>query len=611
MDVKDIKDPGFLKEYGVSECEALAEDIRRFLIDTLAGTGGHFSSNLGVVELTIALHKHFDSPHDKLVFDVGHQGYVHKILTGRAEQFDTLRKTDGLSGFLKRAESEHDVYEAGHSSTSVAASAGMLFAKGHADIGHVVAIIGDGALQSGVALEALNFLGHYPQHQPIIVLNDNEMSIGENVGMLSKLLTNVRMRRGYRRIRRRARSLVPNRFRNFTSRIERRVKGFLTGYTYFESVGYDYFGPIDGHDFKQLFKAFEVAKRNDRPTVIHVRTVKGKGYTPAEKDKQGVWHGVSGFEKANGRLKTGGLTYSNLAADYMLNRLDSGKDAYVVTPAMVPGSKLMDFKEKHPDRLIDTGIAEATALTMAGSLAMQGVDVFLTVYSTFLQRAYDQLLHDVARHGAPVVIGVDRSGLVGADGDTHQGIYDLPMTLHIPNLTIAHPKNPEEFVRIMNYAFDHCDGPFLVRYSKETCEYSADVVNTQESYPPGWMEERQGRDATVIAFGTIVEELSEIFAHRGLDVRLLNARYLKPLDEKTLSTIDPEVPLVVHEESTLQGGFGSAVADYFLERPAPRIVRLGFTDTYVEHGSRNTLLRRYGLDAKSVADTVEALIDAA
>jgi len=618
VDVKDIKSPDFLKDLSIAECEALSADIRNFLVENLSQTGGHFSSNMGVVELTVALHKVFDSPKDKIIFDVGHQGYVHKILTGRANEFATLRQTDGLSGFLKREESPHDVYEAGHSSTSIAAAAGMLFARPfQPSIGHVVALIGDGALASGMALEALNFIGHYPEKNPIIVLNDNEMSISENVGHLARMMTNLRMRRSYRSLRRKTSRLVPKRFRGFTSKIEKRIKGFLTGHTYFESLGYQYYGLLDGHDFKQLLKAFEVAKKSNQPTVIHVRTVKGKGYEPSEQDKLGKWHGAPPFHVENGEFFKGRskdtLPYCSVVARMLEHKAEKDKEFYVVTPAMIGGSDLHSFQERFPKQLIDTGIAEATAMTLSCSLALSNTRVFLTMYSTFLQRAYDQVLHDVARQKADLVVGVDRSGLVGADGDTHQGLYDIPMLSHIPGVTIAQPKDAEELLSLFAYAFEKHKGPIFIRYPKENTRFDPSMLENVVPAEKSWTKLTGGSQGTIIAFGQIVETLRARIADENLDVTLINARFIKPLDEKLLDIVNPKKPLIVYEESTLQGGLGSAICHYFARqgRPLEKVRTLGFEEAFVEHGDRNILLKRYGLSADDVLEKMKALIDEA
>lgn len=603
MDPRTITDPSFLKNLTIKELEALSGDIRAFLIEQLSKTGGHFSSNMGIVELTIAMHKVFDSPRDKFIFDVGHQSYVHKILTGRAAQFDTLRQADGLSGFLKRSESPHDAYEAGHSSTSIGAAAGMIFAKDHTDsIGQVIAVIGDGALNSGTALEALNFLGHFPDKHPIIVLNDNEMSITQNVGHLSRMLTKLRMKNTYRSLRRKTSKLVPKKFKGFTTKVEKRIKGFIAGSNYLEAIGYEYFGPLDGHDFKSLLRALTTAQTLERPVVVHVRTKKGKGYKFSEADVAGKWHGCKPFEIENGAFNGSGdsrESYSEIVASNLMVRAANDEAFYVVTPAMVAGSALNAFRDAYPRRCIDTGIAESTSALFSGALSMQGVKVFLTIYSTFLQRAYDQIIHDIARHKAPVVIGVERAGLVGGDGETHQGIYDIPMLAHIPFMQIAHPKNSAELQALMDYAFDVNTGPIALRYprAKTTLNGECEVISS-----PSWEKVHSGTRGTIIAFGDFIEPLKAAIEDENLDYTLINARFIKPLDEAMLAAIDLEKPLLIHEESTLNGGLGSMILSHYAKKGAvvKQVKLLGFDDAFVPQGARTIMLERYGLDVASI-----------
>jgi len=608
VDIHAIKDPQFLKELSIKELESLSQDIRTFLIQELAKTGGHLASNLGVVELTIAMHKVFDSPKDHLLFDVGHQGYTHKILTGRANQFSTLRQTDGLSGFLKRSESEHDCFEAGHSSTSLAAAAGLLFAKEFdSSIGEVVALIGDGSLGSGMALESLNFLGHYGDKHPIIILNDNEMSISPNVGHLAKMLTNVRTRKRYRSLRRKSKRFIPSFLKGFVSKAEKRFRGFISGTTYFESMGFLYFGPIDGHNIKQLVTVLEAAKQEDKPCVVHVRTHKGKGFSPSEADKLGKWHGVSPFNPDNGHfIKSNAqdlYSYSTIVAKYLEDRAERNHALKVITPAMIGGSDLGRFQKKFPNQLIDVGIAEQTAATLAAALALKNTPTFLTIYSTFLQRAYDQVSHDIARHKAHVVIGIDRAGLVGGDGETHQGIYDIPMLSHIPNMTIAQGKNAEETFALLNYAFDTHTGPIALRYPREHTVY--DFEKGFDPYPittPSWDKILNGNQATLITFGPMVEVLKEKIEALNLDITLINARFIKPLDTKMLKAINKDIPLIIHEESTLIGGLGEQIITALAKTGhlPKKIKTFGFDDCFVPQGAKDTMLKRYKIDADSV-----------
>ena len=616
MDVVNIKNPAFLKDLEIEELECLAEDIRTFLLENLSKTGGHLSSNMGIVEITMALHKVFESPKDRLLFDVGHQGYVHKILTGRAAEFTTLRKLDGLSGFLKRDESPHDVFEAGHSSTALGAAAGMLFAKPFTDsMGHVVSLIGDGALASGVALESLNFLGHFPDKTPIIILNDNEISISQNVGHLSKMLTKIRMRNSYRSLKRKTGKIIPKGLRPFTSKVENRLKGFLTGHTYFESMGFQYYGPLDGHDFKQLLRAFNTAKKSNKPTVIHVRTQKGKGYGFAEKDTVGKWHGAKPFDMESGKfleeLSNGKIDYSEIVADHLTAYAEKNDNFHVVTPAMKGGASLHGFEKAHPEKLIDTGIAESTAMLVSTHLALENTKVFLTIYSTFLQRAYGQLIHDMARTNAHVVIGVDRAGLVGGDGETHQGIYDIPMLAHIPNIAIAHPENPQMLKATIDYALDMHEGPIVIRYPKKTVSKEDNQAPVPKIIDASWEKRLDGRDGTIIAFGDLIDPLQKTLLASEMNVTLINARFIKPLDKAMLDSIDPTKPLLIHEESVLSGGLGSMIITALAEqgKPLKKVKRLGFEDTFVPQGNRDKLLRRFGLDVEGILKTMRILIN--
>ncbi len=605
-----------MKNLEIEELECLAKDIRTFLLENLSKTGGHLSSNMGVVEITMALHKVFDSPKDRLLFDVGHQGYVHKILTGRAGEFSTLRKLDGLSGFLKRDESPHDVFEAGHSSTALGAAAGMLFAKPFTDsMGHVVSLIGDGALASGVALESLNFLGHFPEKTPIIILNDNEMSISQNIGHLSKMLTKIRMRGSYRSLKRKTGRIIPKGLRPFTSKVENRLKGFLTGHTYFESMGFQYYGPLDGHDFKQLLRALNTAKKSNKPTVIHVRTQKGKGYRFAEEDTLGKWHGAKPFDIETGQFheerSNGTIDFSEIVANHLETYASSNENFHVVTPAMKGGASLLGFEKTHPGKLIDTGIAESTAMLVSTHLALENTKVFLTIYSTFLQRAYDQLIHDMARTNAHVVIGVDRAGLVGGDGETHQGIYDIPMLAHIPNVAIAHPENPASLKATIDYALDMHEGPIVIRYPKKTIRKDDNHAPLQKIIDTSWEKRLNGLDGTIIAFGDFIDPLQEAIDSSELNVTLVNARFIKPLDKAMLDNIDTTKPLIIHEESVLSGGLGSMIITYLAEqgKPLGKVKRLGFEDQFVPQGNRDKLLRRFGLDVEGILKTMRGLVN--
>jgi len=616
FDVKEIKDPSFLSSLSVAECKVLAQDIRSFLIQSLSETGGHLSSNLGVVELTIALHKVFDSPKDKLIFDVGHQAYTHKILTGRAKMFSTLRKHQGLSGFLKRDESVHDVYEAGHSSTSIAAAAGMEFAKEYNGNGHkIIPIIGDGALTSGMALEALNFLGAHPEHQPIIILNDNEMSISKNIGYLANILNSIRGKAGYRKLKSKTKRILPKFLHKLTSKVERGVKGFVTGNTLFDDLGFSYYGPINGHDFKELEKYLGIAKKLGKPCVIHVLTEKGKGYKWSEGDKSGYWHGVGPFDLESGAPKAvkeaNVYSYSELVAAYMLDYAKEKKNFHVVIPAMIQGSKMKEFQLAYPKRITDVGIAEQMAVTMSSGLALEGVDVFTPIYSTFIQRAYDQVAHDVARQNLKVVFGVDRAGLVGADGETHQGIYDIPLLRHIPNMTIAHPRNAEETFKLLNYAFKGQEGPFVLRYERANAFYDFKEGIPKELAKPSWEILREGSKASFIGFGSMIEQVVKAYEEENLDVAVVDARFIKPLDEDFLHKVfSKNTPILLYEEGIYSGGFASGVLEFAAKHHynTNQVTVMAIDDQFVMQGSKEELLKELKLDLASIIVKTKELI---
>ena len=615
-DLTKIKDPAFLKDLSTSECKELAQDIRDFLIHSLSETGGHLSSNLGVVELTIALHKTFDSPNDKLIFDVVHQSYTHKILTGRASQFDSLRQYQGLSGFLKRDESIHDVYEGGHSSTSIAAAAGMEFAKLYNGNGKkIIAIIGDGALTSGMALEALNFLGAHPEHQPVIILNDNEMSISKNIGYLANMLNSIRGKAGYRKLKSKTKRLIPKFLYKLTSKVERGIKGFITDNTLFDDLGFSYYGPINGHDFKELDKYLRIAKKISKPCVIHVLTEKGKGYSWSEGDKSGYWHGVGPFDIDTGiptKVQEKNMySFSQIISKYMLNYAENHKKFHIVIPAMIQGSAMKEFEMKYPTRITDVGIAEQMAVTMASGLALEGVDVFTPIYSTFIQRAYDQVNHDVARQKAKVIFGIDRAGLVGADGETHQGIFDIPLLRHIPHMTIAHPRNATQAFMLLNYAFEKNTGPFAIRYERANTSYDFDLGIPSTIATCSWEVLKDGTQATFIGFGSMIEKVLDAYEEDTLDVGVVDARFIKPLDEKVLHQIlKQNTPIILYEESIFFGGFASAVLEFgaIHHYDMSKVHVMAIHDEYVEQGTKEELLKELKLDLTSIIKKTKEII---
>ncbi|MER1984924.1 MAG: 1-deoxy-D-xylulose-5-phosphate synthase [Solibacillus sp.] len=621
MDLTKISSPSFLKDLNKKQLEALAGDIRAFLIEKCSATGGHIGPNLGVVELTIALHKAFNSPKDKFLWDVGHQAYVHKILTGRADQFDTLRQYKGLCGFPKLVESEHDMWETGHSSTSLSAAMGMAAARDiKNDSNYVVPIIGDGALTGGMALEALNHIGH-EQSKVIVILNDNEMSIAPNVGALHNVLGRLRTAKEYSKAKEELESLmlkipmVGDKLAATAERVKDSLKYLVVSGVFFEELGFKYLGPIDGHDFDALETTIEQAKKAKGPVLIHVITKKGKGYKPAEEDTVGTWHGTGPYKMETGafvKSAAKGPAWSSLVADSVRKEMHKDERIVAITPAMPVGSKLEGIQKDFPKRFYDVGIAEQHATTMAAGLATQGMKPFLAIYSTFLQRAYDQVLHDIVRPNLNVFIGIDRAGLVGADGETHQGVFDISFLRHMPNLVLMMPKDENEGQHMVKTALEY-NGPIALRYPRGNglgVEMDADM----KAIPIGsWEVLREGNDAVILTFGTTIPmalAAAETLATRGIDVRVVNARFIKPMDEAMLRDImAADMPILTLEESMLQGGFGSAVLEFAFDQGyRPNLDRIGIPDQFVEHGDVNSLLAEINVTADETVKRIEKLV---
>lgn len=614
MKIEDIKNPSFLKNYDYHQLNDLAFEIRRFLISSLAKTGGHLASNLGVVELTIALHKVFNSPHDKLIFDVGHQSYIHKILTGRANRFTTLRKYKGLSGFQKRNESEHDVWEAGHSSTSLSAALGMAIARdlNHENY-HVIPIIGDGAISSGMALEALNEIGEEKRNL-IIILNDNEMSISKNVGAINASLAKMRTSKAYGLLKKSIKNtLIKNKIGlsvyHHLESFKNVVRDGLTNGGIFEVFGIDYLGPVNGHKFKELIPALEMAKKHHGPILIHVLTKKGKGYEPCEKDHSGFWHGVAPFDPISGKSLTkislGTISYAQLLNNALIELANIDSNIICISPAMVHGSALESFYAQFPDRSFDTGIAEEHATTLAAGLAIAGKRPYLCIYSSFLQRAYDQVLHDICRQDLPVVIGVDHAGLVGGDGATHQGIYDIAFLRTIPNIIIAQGKDAIETRNLLYTAFQQRH-PFALRYSKGLCDDKKDIF--QKIKIGSWtiVYEPKTINGTIITYGEDVQYFLSYLQANNLSYRLINARFLQPIDEKCLSLLIKEgKDIFSYESDVKEGGLSSAILSYLNEKKASqKLRRFGFASEYIEQGDPKLIKKEYHLDIAEVLEKI-------
>lgn len=623
MDLNQITSPSFLKKLDKKQLEQLSREIRKFLIENLSVTGGHIGPNLGVVELTIALHKTFDSPTDKFIFDVGHQAYVHKILTGRAGQFNTLRQYKGLSGFPKMLESEHDVWETGHSSTSLSAAMGMAAARDmKGEKNYIVPIIGDGALTGGMALEALNHIGHMKTNMTVI-LNDNEMSIAPNVGALHSVLGKLRTAGKYNSAKDELEYIlkkipaVGGKMAAAAERLKDSLKYLVVSGVFFEELGFTYLGPIDGHDFYDLERNLQYAKKMEGPVLLHVITKKGKGYRPAEDDKIGAWHGTGPYKIETGdfvKSPTIAPSWSGLVAETVRKIAREDKRVAAITPAMPVGSKLENFAAEFPNRFFDVGIAEQHAATMAAGLATQGMKPFLAIYSTFLQRAYDQMLHDITRQNLNVFIGIDRAGLVGADGETHQGVFDIAFLRHMPNLVIMMPKDENEGQHMVKTALSYDDGPIAMRYPRGN-GLGVPMDEQLKRIPIGtWEVLREGTDGTILTFGTTIPmalQAAERLSLKGMQVKVVNARFIKPLDNIMLRELFADgKPIVTVEEAVLAGGFGSAVIEYAHDvmETVPPIHRLGIPDEFIEHGSVDKLLEEIDLTVDYLERDMEEMI---
>ncbi|MDN7226810.1 1-deoxy-D-xylulose-5-phosphate synthase [Planococcus liqunii] len=620
MDLHTITSPSFLKELDNKQLVRLSEDIRRFLIENLSRTGGHIGPNLGVVELTIALHKVFNSPDDKFIWDVGHQSYVHKILTGRASQFDTLRQFKGLCGFPKRNESDHDVWETGHSSTSLSAAMGMAAAR---DIkkakNHVIPIIGDGALTGGMAFEALNHIGH-EKTDMIVILNDNEMSIAPNVGAMHSMLGRMRTAGKYNKVKDDLEYLVKKipavggKLASTAERVKDSLKYLVVSGMFFEELGFTYLGPIDGHDLEELEDNLRYAKKIGGPVLLHVITKKGKGFLPAETDTVGTWHGTGPYKMETGDLVKSSSTapsWSGLVAETVRKLARTDERIVAITPAMPVGSKLVGFASEFPDRFYDVGIAEQHAATMAAGLATQDMKPFLAIYSTFLQRAYDQVVHDICRQNLNVFIGIDRAGLVGADGETHQGVFDVAFLRNLPNMVIMMPKDENEGQHMVQTAIDYNGGPIALRYPRGN-GLGVPMDAELKALPIGsWEVLEEGTDAVILTFGTTIPmalHAAEQLREEGIQAEVVNARFIKPMDISMLHQIfERNVPIVTIEEAVLQGGFGSAVLEFAEENQYRGAVidRLGIPDQFIEHGDVAELMDEIHLNSDEVVRVVK------
>jgi 1-deoxy-D-xylulose-5-phosphate synthase len=603
--LKTINSPQDLRELPRKELIPLADELRNFVLESVAKTGGHLSSNLGTVELTIALHYVFNTPEDRIIWDVGHQTYPHKILTGRRDRMDTLRQLNGISGFPRRAESEYDTFGTAHSSTSISAALGMaMAAKIKGEDRHAIAVIGDGSMTAGMAFEALNNAGVCEDINLLVILNDNDMSISPPVGALNRYLARLMSGQFYAKAKHVGKSVLPAPMRELAKRLEEHAKGMIVPATMFEEFGFNYIGPIDGHDLDSLIPTLQNLKNLKGPQFLHVVTRKGQGYKLAEADPV-LYHGPGKFDPAEGikPAAAGKVTYTKVFGDWLCDMAAHNEKLVGITPAMREGSGLVEFEQRFPDRYYDVGIAEQHAVTFAAGLACEGMKPVVAIYSTFLQRAYDQLIHDVALQNLDVTFALDRAGLVGADGATHAGNYDLAFLRCIPNMVVMAPSDENECRRMLSTAFLY-NGPASVRYPRG----AGTGVKVQSDLTPIAMGtgeiRREGAKVAILAFGSMVAPALE--AGEKLDATVANMRFVKPLDIALLKQLaEQHDALVTVEEGTVMGGAGSAVAEALAEAGIVKpLLILGLPDRFIDHGDAPQLLASCGLDGKGIAASI-------
>ena len=618
--LETINSPADVKRLPASRLPELAADLRRIIIKTCAANGGHLAPSLGVVELTIALHKVFTTPSDKIVWDVGHQAYAHKLLTGRRDSFNTLRTLNGISGFPKRHESQHDAFDVGHSSTSISAATGFAVAR---DLDRrknkVLAVIGDGSMTGGMAYEGINHAGHLNKDM-IIILNDNEMSIAENVGALSNFLSRTASSEFVHRFKKSTESFlkrleVGKGVLHVARKMEESFKGLFTPGMLFQAFGFEYIGPVDGHDLPALIETLENVKKFDNSVLIHVLTKKGMGYKPAEQNPA-LFHGVGPFDMATGKIlkgKGGAASYTAVFGTALCRLAAEDDRIAAITAAMPDGTGLAGFSKEFPDRFFDVGIAEQHGVTFAAGLAVGGYRPVFAVYSSFLQRAYDQVCHDVCLQNLPVTIAIDRGGVVGSDGPTHHGAFDLSYLRHLPNMTLMAPKDENELQHMLATAVS-LGTPAAVRYPRGN-GYGVALDQALEVLPVGRAELlREGDTATILALGTMVHpalEAATVLAAEGLQLTVVNARFVKPLDETLIIALaEKHGVLITVEENVLQGGFGSAVLELLEQHglSGVRVLRLGYPDAYIPQGEQHELRAMLGLDLPGITASLRTFL---
>jgi len=615
----DLCEPRQLKTMTYDELETLAGEIRQEIIQTVAHRGGHLASNLGAVELTIALHRVFDTPKDKIVFDVGHQSYVHKLLTGRYSRFDTLRRFGGLSGFPKRSESVYDCFETGHASTAISSALGMARARDFLkDDYKVIAFVGDGALTGGMCYEALNDAGN-SKTPMIVLLNDNKMSIAPNVGALSHHLTALRASKGWRDTKKAVKHginripIVGKPLSHALAYLKDTIKGLFVDEVFFDALGFRNLGPVDGHDLKSIEKVLRLAKNYDEPVVVHCVTQKGHGYEQAER-KPEAFHGTPPFYVESGDLRKqpSRASYGEIAAEELAVMAENDRRIVAITAAMPTGTGLSLFVQKHPERCIDVGIAEPHAVTQAAGMASAGLRPYVAIYSTFLQRSYDQVVHDVCLQKLPVCLLLDRAGLAGEDGATHHGVFDIAYLRHIPGMTLLAPRDVQE-LRLMLHWTLRSNIPCAIRYPRQSVDMSQSYPC--EAFEKGrWETLEEGKDAVLLCVGSMVREGLEtrnyLKEQYGIDASIVNCSTVNPLDEAYLR-MAANTPIITVEEHVLAGGFGSSVCEFCQEEglPAPKLL-IGIPNTFVQHGGRGQLLKYLSLQPDQMAARIAAALNA-
>ncbi len=610
--LENINSPRDLKKLSPNELTSLADEIRKLIIETVSKTGGHLASSLGAVELTLALHYVFDTPKDKLVWDVGHQTYAHKIITGRRDKFHTLRQFKGLSGFPKREESEYDTFNVGHAGTSISAALGMAIGRDLAKTTEkVVAIIGDGSLSSGIAYEGLDNAG-YLDTDLIVVVNDNNMSISPSLGSLSAYLSKKMSGPIYNKLRDEIEKLIktlplPEQpTLKIARKIEESLKFFSPGLL-FEELGFKYFGPLNGHKLQDLIDVFKNVKNLKGPIVVHVVTTKGKGYKPAEENPS-LFHGIGRFEIETGKpIKTSTKpSCSSIFGKKVVELMEKDEKIVAITAAMLIGTGLQEAKDRFPDRVFDVGIAEQHAVTMAGGLAIKGFKPIVAIYSTFLQRAYDQIIHDIALQNLPVIFAIDRAGIVGDDGETHQGIFDISYLKPVPNFVITAPKDAKELEKLLEFAVQYGEHPIAIRYPRGTCPNLEEF--TIERIEVGKWQKLKGSDddsVALLAVGNTVSlalDVSKILEKQGVKTAVFNCLFIKPMDEEILNSLNKYRVIATLEENVKLGGFGESVARYVLEKSIDTQIEIfALPDKFIEHGSQDILREKYGLSSTAIS----------